>query len=686
MIRQGFPDLLGATPDATGTNFAVYSGCAERVELCLLSATGQETARYTLPDYKDGIWYGFLPDCPVGQLYGYRVHGRYDPAVGLRSNPGKLLLDPYARQMHGELEWASAVFDFQPGHPDREPGINLEDSAPFVPKSVVVGDTSYPAKRSSPRIGWADTVIYELNVRGFTMRHPGVPAIDRGTFRGMRNGEILRYLKALGITSIELMPVQAFIDEQFLVRRGLRNFWGYNTIGFFAPANRYLAGDSIAAFRDMVDAIHDQGMEVILDVAYNHTGESDSFGPALCFRGLDNLAYYRTVQGKPGEYINDTGCGNTLNADHPIVHRLVLDSLRYWHRQMGADGFRFDLATVLGRSQHGYNSSHPLLQAIATDAGLRNVKLIAEPWDPGPGGYQLGHFPAPWAEWNDRFRDAVRRSWRGDSGQSGELAKRLHGSADVFEAGGRKPWASVNFIASHDGFTLADSVSYLHRHNEENGESNQDGHSHNFSCNHGVEGPSDDPAIVAARRTHRLNMLATLLLSQGTPMLLAGDEFGNSQEGNNNAYAQDNETGWLDWPALDADPEFQHAVSMLVHLRRTMPLVRGRSWLHGFNHNPAGWRDIEWRNPAGGTMQAFEWDKAQAFALLLAATDTTSQSSTHAIAILLNADNECIGFCLPAVKEDTDWQLVFSTVAHEKLRSGDGLCSLPAGSLAVFKL
>lgn len=686
MIRQGYPDLLGATPDNEGTNFAICSSTAERVELCLYDRLGLETARHTLPECSNGIWHGFLPGCRPGQLYGYRVHGVYDPSAGLRFNASKLLLDPYARQLHGELTWSAAVFDFEPGQPADNPRINTADSAPFVPRSVVVTDAPFPAKRTAPRVPWADTIIYEANVRGYTMLHPAVPAADRGTFRGMRNGEILSYLKALGITSIELMPVQAFVDEQFLVQRGLRNLWGYNTIGFFAPANRYLGGDAITAFREMVDAIHAAGMEVILDVAYNHTGESDELGPTLCFRGIDNLSYYRTQPGAPGVYINDTGCGNTLNADQPVVQKLVLDSLRYWSRHMGVDGFRFDLATVLGRGPNGFVTTHPLLQAISTDPGLHNVKLIAEPWDPGPGGYQLGSFPLRWAEWNDRYRDTVRRFWRGEAGQGGELARRLHGSADLFEASGRTPAASVNFIASHDGFTLADSVSYAQRHNEANGQANQDGHAHNYSCNHGVEGFSDNASIIAARRVQRLNMLATLLLSQGTPMLLAGDEFGNSQQGNNNAYAQDNATGWLDWSGLKSDPEFNLAVRQLIELRCKTPLLHGNIWLHGLTQNAAGWNDIEWLRPDGSAMQASDWQSPAAFSLLLVTTQQPVSAAETAIAILFNASAACVNFCLPAMAGSPQWQVTFATNPVGVAQTGSASWSLPAHSFLSLRL
>ncbi|MGB5257198.1 MAG: glycogen debranching protein GlgX, partial [Woeseiaceae bacterium] len=524
-MHAGNPDLLGATPDESGTNFAIYSAVADGVELCLFDSNGQQVQIHHMPDCQDGVWNGYLPGCGAGQHYGYRIHGPYDPAKGLRCNAAKLLLDPYAREIAGELNWHPAIFDYVGG--GDEMLINSRDSAPYVPKSVVratIEDTITPA----PRIPWADTVFYECNVRGYTMLHPAIEEASRGTFDGLRQKDVLQYLKALGVTSVELMPVHTFVDEHHLVELGLRNFWGYNTVGFFAPMQRYARGDSVSEFRDMVRALHEAGLEVILDVAYNHTGEGNHLGPSLSFRGIDNLAYYRTQPGDQGVYINDTGCGNTVDFDHIRVRQMMLDSLEYWTSTMGVDGFRFDLATVLGRRRDGFSPTHPVLSDISNHPALRNAKLIAEPWDPGPGGYQLGHFPPRWAEWNDRFRDDVRQFWRGDDGKSGDLAMRLRGSADLFEASLRRPLASVNLITAHDGFTLRDTVSYEHRHNEANGEDNRDGHAHNYSSNYGAEGETSDDGINAIRRRQRLNLLATLLLSQGTPLLLAGDEFGNT--------------------------------------------------------------------------------------------------------------------------------------------------------------
>jgi len=676
MIRRGAPAPLGATADDAGTNFALFSSAAERVELCLFDNSGHEQQRFDLPECSDGVWHGYLPGCAPGQRYGYRVHGPFDPDNGLRCNPHKLLIDPYARALAGTFARHAAVFDYERHDAEGPLQPNTLDSAPFVPKSIVPGSGGEVVP-AGPKVAWQDTVFYEANVRGYTMQHPAIDAVDRGTFDGMRHGDVLSYLKALGITSLELMPVHEFIDEQHLVDRGLRNFWGYNTISFFAPTARYARTDAIAEFRDMVRGIHDAGMEVILDVVYNHTGESGRLGPTICFRGIDNLAYYSTEPGDPATYINDTGCGNTLNVDHPYTMGLVLDSLRYWHRQMGVDGFRFDLAPVLGRHEHGFSASHPMLEAIGEDAALLTAKLIAEPWDPGPGGYQLGNFPSQWAEWNDRFRDTVRAFWRGDAGTAGDLARRLHGSADIFEASRRSSFASVNFVTSHDGFTLADVVSYEHKHNGSNGESNRDGHAHNFSCNYGIEGPTSDASILADRRRHRLNLLATLLVSQGTPMLLAGDEFGNSQHGNNNAYAQDNETGWLDWSMHEKDPEFTRLVRELVWLRRNTPLLRVPEYVHGTLLTEHGEVAIKWLRPDGQEMSEQDWGAAHSFSVAI--TEEKEGSDPSGVAILFNNAEKESDF---ALLRNLDWALGFASDPETVL--GKRAASLPPWTIAIL--
>ncbi len=670
IMQRGDPDSLGASWDGEGVNFALYSSLAEAVELCLFDEQGNETARFMLTN-QAAVWHGYLPGYKPGQRYGYRVHGQYQPEQGLRCNANKLLIDPYARALDGVLCWSPAVFDFDPDSPLTERRINMLDSASCVPKCVV---TAIQQRQTTPRphIAWSKTIIYEANVRGFTMRHPAIPESERGKFRALCNAEILNYLKALGITAIELMPVHSFIDEGFLVKRGLNNFWGYNSINFFTPEARYAGDNAITEFREMVNAIHDAGIEVILDVVYNHTAESDQCGPTLSFRGIDNLTYYRTLPNDAGHYVNHTGCGNTLNVDHPRVQELVLASLRYWHKDMGVDGFRFDLAPVLGRGADGFQSNHALLTKITDDAVLKDVKLIAEPWDMAPDGYQLGRFPRAWAEWNDRYRDSVRRFWRGDS-EAGEFAGRLHGSADLFEADGRNPNASINFITSHDGFSLTDVVSYEAKHNLANGEDNHDGHAHNFSRNYGIEGETAQQTIHNQRHRQRLNMLATLLLSQGTPMLLAGDEFGNSQYGNNNAYAQDNEIGWLDWSGLATDADFQAQVRKLIELRHDTALLRQPQYLPGQSSQAKG-STIAWHHPDGSPMIDSDWAQAQSLTVILANSDHQEylQDKTSVLVMMLNASESTTTFTLPEVSPSNPWRLAFSS---------DTLPSQPANRL-----
>ena len=683
MIQDGRSNALGAICLDDGVNFALWSGSAEAVELCLFDGQRRQVATHFLPDPQDGTWSGFLPGCTAGQRYGYRVHGAWSPERGLRHNPAKLLIDPWAQRLEGDFRWAPAVFDYE--RPADAGGWRKSevDSAPCMPLSVV----SEPEGRHAfkrPPVPWSDMIIYEANVRGFTMTHPDVPPADRGRLRGLSNGRVLAYLNSLGITSLELMPVFTMVDEEFLVERGLRNLWGYNSIQFFVPDVRFARADAVAEFRDMVHAIHEAGLEVILDVAYNHSGEGGRHGPTLSLRGIDNLAYYRVEPDAPGVYVNDTGCGNTLDADSTAVQRLVLDSLKYWHRVMGVDGFRFDLATVLGRSSGAFHKSHSLLNRIGGDPALERAKLIAEPWDPGPGGYQLGRFPAEWAEWNDRYRDTVRRFWRGDARQSSEFAQRIHGSADLFEPSRRNPTASINFITSHDGFTLRDLVSYKRRHNRANRERNRDGHAHNFSDNHGVEGETNDPAIQALRRQQRLNLLATLLFSHGTPMLLAGDEFGNGQGGNNNAYAQDNETGWVDWWRLDEDPAFCHQVRLLIQLRRSVPLLRQARYNHGRMPTPHGWCDIDWLHPDGRPMQEGDWGREQRLALLFSCHPTQGDDApvAEAVAILYNAAPIETLFSLPPGLP-SKWSMRFSSSAGAPLPHGEGAWLLAARSIAL---
>ena len=678
MMQAGSPTPLGATVDAGGTNFAVFSSVATRIELCLFDFAGQPTTQHFLPECTDDVWHGYLPKCKPGQRYGYRVHGPYSPHEGLRCNPAKLLIDPYARAIDGDFVWNSAVLDYVQNDKPRELEISTEDSAAYIPKGIVC-DQLEPVPQG-PRIPWSETIFYETNVRGYTMQHPAVAAAERGMFNGMRNKEVRSYIKSLGITSIELMPVHAFIDEQHLVEKQLRNYWGYNSIAFFAPAPRFSQIDAIGEFRDMVRAIHDQGIEVVLDVVYNHTGEGDQLGPSISLRGFDNLSYYRTEADNPAICINDTGCGNTLDADSPQVQQLVIDSLSYWHQQMGVDGFRFDLTTVLGRHAHGFSKEHPLIHQIGDHEPLRTAKLIAEPWDPGPGGYQLGQFPQRWTEWNDRYRDSVRRFWRGDHATSGDFANRIRGSADIFDSDGRSPITSVNFITSHDGFTLADTVSYEHRHNLANGEDNRDGHSHNFSSNYGVEGKTGDPGISALRRRQRLNMLATLLLSQGTPMILGGDEFGNSQNGNNNAYAQDNPTGWLNWDDLESDRAFTDQVRELMWLRRETPLIHLTEYLHGSLESGHNIIEINWFNADGQPMQDHDWASTRAIGMVV--YEGRAGESTTAVAKLINRTEDQINFQIPTIDAVGPWRIAFSTC--NGARFGDKKVTLPALSVALL--
>ena len=678
----------GAKAVADGVMFSVHAPDAERLELCLFDEAGRPSARHDMTPDDQGTWWLFLPGAAPGQRYGYRAHGRYAPNEGLRFNPAKLLVDPYARLLDGEFRWDPAVFDYDAYKLNREEqGLvpSKLDSADFMPKSVVTNAGAQPAA-SRPAVPWSDVIVYEANVRGYTMRHPDVPEADRGRFRGMTNGKIVSYLKSLGVTSIELMPVFEFADEHFLAAQGLRNFWGYNTFGFFTPAARYAGADPIGEFREMVNTLHDAGLEVILDVVYNHTAESGTTGPTLSFRGLDNPGYYRLHPDNALHYINDTGTGNTINADYPETQRLIVDSLRYWAGDMGVDGFRFDLAPVLGRSMDGFDPLHPLLRRIHSDPLLKNCKLIAEPWDPGPGGYHLGHFPVQWAEWNDRYRDSVRRFWRGDSDETAEFARRLHGSADIFDVEGRGPSASVNLVTAHDGFTLADVVAYEERHNEANGEQNRDGHAHNFSANYGVEGETEDSEVLKLRRQQRLNLLATLLLSQGTPMVLGGDELGNSQGGNNNVYAQDNEVGWVDWSGLDNDPQFLEAFRALVELRRDIPLFRQHAYLHGSPVSEVGWGEIAWLRPDGKLMTDADWPETQALSVTLSHTGDRAGGSSPAVVLLINASADSQRFALPDGGADREWQIRFVSAADGFRPIAGNRWQLPARSMLCVAL
>ncbi len=676
--KPGRPYPLGATFDGGGTNFALFSANATMVELCLFSQQGREIERIPLLEYTDEVWHGYLPEIVPGQLYGYRVHGPYAPEEGHRFNPAKLLLDPYAKLIAKRLRWCDALMGYRVGSGRLDLSQDRRDSAHAVPKAVVADPTFTWGNDNPPDTPWFETVIYEANARGLTMTQQGVPVAQQGLFSGLATPAILKHLTRLGITAIELLPVQTFLDEPHLLDKGLTNYWGYNTIGFFAPEPRYLGDGGIRDFQSMVRRFHDAGIEVILDVVYNHTAEGNELGPTLSFRGIDNASYYRLQADNPRYYVNDTGCGNTLDLTHPRVLQMVMDSLRYWVEVMHVDGFRFDLAPVLGRESHGFDPNSGFFDAIRQDPMLARKKLIAEPWDVGPGGYQLGGFPPGFAEWNDRYRDTVRRFWRGDDGMLPDLARSLLGSSDLFGRRGRQPFASINFVTSHDGFTLNDLVSYDHKHNEANGEDNRDGHDANHSWNHGAEGASDDLVIQELRARQQRNMLATLLFSQGTPMLLAGDEFSNSQAGNNNAYCQDNETSWLTgWPGTDRpEGDLDHAqmgslafLKRLIKFRAEHPVLRRQHFLHGRETSPTGIKDVTWFSPDGNEKPDADWDNgwARSIGLLLAGDAGDYQDERGAsladdtLLLMLNGHHESVVFMLPTIAADAMWRLEIDT-------------------------
>jgi glycogen operon protein len=661
-IREGRPFPLGATWDGIGVNFALFSAHATKVELCLFDIDGErELERIELPEYTDEVWHGYLLDARPGTVYGYRVYGPYEPKEGHRFNPNKLLMDPYAKQLVGEVTWDPALFGYTIGSPDKDLSFDERDSAKFVPKCRVIDPAFTWGLDRKPQTPWDQTVFYEAHLRGFTQMHPDVPEEARGTFSGLMTGAAVEHLRRLGITAIELLPVHAFVDDSYLVEKGLHNYWGYNSIGFFAPKPRYMATPFVNEIKEVIAHLHDAGIEVILDVVYNHTAEGNELGPTLSFKGIDNASYYRLAPDKRF-YINDTGTGNTVNLSHQRVLQMVTDSLRYWASEMRVDGFRFDLATILAREPHGFDEGGGFLDACRQDPVLNSCKLIAEPWDCGPGGYQVGRFSPGWAEWNDRFRDTVRGFWRGDEGQLADLAARMTASADLFNKRGRKPWSSVNFITAHDGFTLMDLVSYNDKHNEANGEDNRDGHSHNLSNNYGVEGPTDDPDIRSVRLRQVRNMLATLLFSQGTPMILGGDEFGRSQNGNNNAYAQDNEISWIDWENIDEDgAELMEFTRQLVAIRRRQPMLRRGRFLTGAYNEELEVKDVSWITPAGEEMTSENWHdpNGRCFGVLLDGraqpTGIRRRGTDATLLMVMNAHHDMVNFHLPEVVGGTSW-------------------------------
>ena len=692
-VREGRPFPQGATFDGKGTNFALFSAHATRVDLCLFDDAGNEE-RIELPEYTNEVWHGYLPDVKPGQRYGYRVHGPYAPAEGHRFNHHKLLLDPYAREIEGDLTWSDELYGYTIGHPDADLSFDERDSAPFMPKAVVVQDDYDWEDDQRLLTAWNQTLVYETHVRGYTMRHPEVAEAARGTCAGLAHDAVLDYIKGLGVTAVELLPVQAYLDDSHLLEKGLRNYWGYNTLAFFALKSRYLASGHRDEFRDMVKAMHRKGLEVVLDVVYNHTAEGNQLGPTLSFKGIDNATYYRLADDKR-YYINDTGTGNTFNLSNMQAMRFVTDSLRYWAQDMHVDGFRFDLATILGREPSGFDQRGGFLDACGQDPLLSQVKLIAEPWDCGPGGYQVGRFPPGWAEWNDKFRDNARSFWKGDEGMLAEFATRFTGSADLFDRRGRRPWSSVNFITAHDGFTLHDLVSYNEKHNSANGEGNQDGSNHDGSCNHGAEGETDDAAINALRERQMKNLLATLLLAQGTPMLLAGDERAQTQGGNNNTYCQDNETAWIDWQRDPSEGRLADFVRELTALRRRYPILTRGRYLNGRYSEEAGVKDLTWLNPSGAEMQEADWTDAGARSVGLVLEGKAQHSGVreHAndatLLILINAWHEGVSFKLPDDEQTPlHWKLMVSTdeaLDRESVPKGSTEFLAPPRSVTVFE-
>lgn len=648
-VSEGRCYPLGATCCDGGVNFALFSQHAQKVELCLFDDTGKrELARIVMPDQTDHVWHVWVSDLPPGTLYGYRVYGPFEPEKGHRFNHHKLLLDPYAKAIAGEFVWCNELYGYSVKDACQDLSFDRVDSGQYMPKGVVIESTPPPPPLVEP-VRWCDTVVYELHVKGFTRLNELIPENLRGTYAGLAHDEVIGYLQELGVTSIELLPVHYFIDEHFLIKRNLVNYWGYNTLNFFTPHPGYSEGNGPQEFKYMVGRFHEAGIEVLLDVVYNHTAEGSHLGPTLSFKGIDNASYYSLLSQDARLYVNDTGCGNTFNLKHPRVLQLVMDSLRYWACEMGVDGFRFDLATVLGREAHGFDPSGGFLDAVRQDPVLNTKKLIAEPWDIGPGGYQLGNFPTGWAEWNDKYRDTVRRYWRGDSDMLPEFAKRIHGSSDVFEYSGRKPSASLNFITSHDGFTMRDLVSYSQRHNHANKEQNNDGHHANFSQNFGVEGPTKNERVDALRIRQQRNFLATLLLSQGTPMLLAGDELGRSQQGNNNAYCQDNEINWLDWPGLGEQQwSLREFVRNVLRVRREFPLLRSQFFIHKpdeVNKRPG--YNIHWLSKEGVPMTEVDWTRPNSLTLGWMLESVVNARCVHCLLTIFNSGNENDAFALP---------------------------------------
>jgi glycogen operon protein len=674
-VLPGKPYPLGATYLGNGVNFAVFSEHARKVEVCLFDPDNpaRELKRYTLPEHTHHVWHGFIPGLQTGTLYGLRAHGVYEPKRGMRFNPHKLLVDPYARALHGQVDFSAPLYAYVLGEPDDDLVLDARDSAAGVPKAVVLTD-DFDWEGDRPlATPWHRTLLYEAHVKGLTKLHPEVPEPLRGTYAGLAHPAVLEHLQRLGVTAVELLPIHAHVDEPFLVNKGLTNYWGYNTLAYFAPDARFSTatslGGQVAEFKAMVKALHRAGIEVILDVVYNHTCEGNHRGPTLSFKGLDNTAYYRLKDSDPRYYLDFTGCGNSWNATHPYALKLVMDSLRYWVEVMHVDGFRFDLATTLGRDRHGYDTRAAFFQMVHQDPVLSRVKLISEPWDVGDFGYQVGNFPVLWSEWNGKYRDTIRRYWKGDDRQAAEIGYRLTGSSDLFALSGRKPTASVNFITAHDGFTLHDLVTYSHKHNEANLEENRDGANDNHSWNCGVEGETADAEINALREQQKRNFLASLFLSQGVPMLVAGDEMGRTQRGNNNAYCQDNELSWVDWKLTESQRKLLEFTVGLSRLRREQPVLAKRRFFRGAHIWDSELKDLAWFRPDGQEMKKEDWEKpyVRSISFLLGgdAIPTPDEAGQRVrgdtLLVLMNAHHEPITFQLPAIEWGADWEELVDT-------------------------
>jgi glycogen operon protein len=690
-LLPGKPYPMGAYWDGLGVNFAIFSAHAESVVLCLFDAAGRhEIAQLEMPSCTDETFHGYLPQAGPGLVYGYRVRGPYQPEAGHRFNPNKLLLDPYAKKLVGRLHWSDALFGYRVGSPRQDLSFDRRDSAAAMPKAVVVDDYFQWGGDVPPGRPWAQTVIYETHVKGLTMRHPAIPAHERGSFAALGDPWIIEHLHRLGVTAIELLPIHAFVHDRFLTAKKLHNYWGYSTLAYFAPERHYFAANDggLQELRQTVRRLHTAGIEVILDVVYNHTCEGNEMGPTLSWRGIDNHSYYRPLNDDPRRLINDTGCGNTLNLSHPRVLQMVLDSLRHWAQAYHVDGFRFDLGTTLGRETHGFDPCCGFFDALRQDPLLSRLKLISEPWDVGLGGYQLGNHPPGFAEWNDRFRDTVRRFWRGDPGQRPELAARLMGSGDIFDKFRRKPWASVNYAASHDGFTLQDLVSYNERHNLANGEDNTDGHAENYSANYGAEGPTEDPGILELRGRVQRAILATVFCAHGTPMLLGGDEFGRTQQGNNNAYCQDNEISWVDWSGLlEAGPtaaqQLLRFTQRLTALRSARPSLRSERFLHSTVEVLPGIEDAAWFDETGEALSLTAWADAAAQMLSLRRAVLTD-GAVDLTLLLCNASDQPRDFIVP--NQDLPWELLLDSADpdREKTLLPNGAVHVPAHALVLL--